>query len=293
MRKTVCLLMVFLMLLATLASCGDAQTTGPTEAPTTSVVNLMPDGSVIIGELPSDYFSGNTDQGEKQTQVQYIPQNEPYVQSTQADTTDSQLAWIIDVYTDVYNTTKASGTFMGTDAIEISGITVDGSQNASVDSIVHSVMGAVYKPQTLPLPPYSEENDFPVCIFHEEDAQSAEWKDLGNGQAEIIITPKASVNSTLGTGQGKMFNVINDIRFIFDYMPDFAFGWSEGDINSNISTTYDGGFCRVVYDRVSMKMISAEYVMKLCIDIKNMEVLFSSHNISVNMTYTQSFPAAS
>ena len=292
MKRALSVLTAVLMLTA-LTACGKKQQAEPTEAPTTGVVNLMPDGSIIVGELPADYFSTTAVQTADPVQTQNVPQTVPQVQTTEQITTTPQPDWIIDVYNDVYNNTKADGTFLGSDAIEISGITVDGSQNASVDSIVHSIMGSVYKPQTLPLPPYSEENPFPVCIFHAEDAQSAEWKDLGNGQAEIVITPKSSINSTLGTGQGKMFNVINDITFIFDYMPDFAFSWSEGDIRSNIKTTYDGGYCRVVYDRVSMKMISAEYVMKLCIEINNLEVLFSSHDISVNMTYTQTFPAVS
>ena len=111
------------------------------------------------------------------------------------------------------------------------------------------------------------------------------------GRIVLIPFPKQSVNSTLGTGQGKMFNVINDISVIFDYLPNFAYGWSEGDTASNVRTVYDGGYCRVIYDRVSMKMVSAEYVMKLTVEISNFEILFASHSVSVAMTYTQTFPA--
>ncbi len=298
MKKALCFLAAVLLLSA-LTACGESQATVPTEVPTTKVLNYMPDGSVIEGELPADYFANTVTQGtvfEPTSGVGQSVETSDTPTAVQNPTAEAPVAvtqteQIIAIYNDVYNKTKAGGTFTGSDAIVISDITIDGEKNSAVDKVVHSVMDAVYKPQTLPLPPYSEENPFDVCIFTAEDAQSAEWKDLGNGQAEITVTPKPSVNSTLGNGQGKMFNVVNDIGFIFDYMPDFAFGWSEGDIDSNVIATYDGGYCRVVYDCESMQIVSAEYVMKLCIEINNMEVLFSSHDISVNMTYTQTFPA--
>ncbi len=283
MKKAICLLLVAVCVLS-LSACGKKPVIS-TEAPTTSVINLMPDGSIIVGELTGDPYAQYTSpDANAQTTA-------PVVQQTVPATTEAQIGWIIDVYNTVYNNTKADANFLGSDSIVISDIMVDGVKNSGVDSIVHSVMEAIYKPQNLPLPPYSTENPFPVCIFHEEDAQSAEWKDLGNGQAELIIYPKQSINSTLGTGQGKMFNVINDISVIFDYMPNFSYGWSEGDTKDNVKTIYDGGYCKIIYDRVSMKMISAEYVMKLTVEISNFEILFASHNVSVAMTYTQTFPA--
>lgn len=281
MKRAICLLLCPVCVLL-FSACGKKPVIS-TEAPTTSVINLMPDGSIIVGELPGGQYAAPN------ANVQQP--SAPVATPTEAPTTEAQIDWIIDVYNTVYNNTKADASFLGSDSIVISDISVDGIKNSGVDSIVHSVMEAVYKPQNLPLPPYSTENPFPVCIFHVEDAQTAEWKDLGNGQAEIVIYPKQSINSTLGTGQGKMFNVINDISVIFDYMPNFAYGWSEGDIASNVKTIYDGGYCRVVYDRVSMKMISAEYVMKLSVEISNFEILFAGHNVSVAMTYTQTFPA--
>ena len=280
MKRTMSVLLALVLLFACTA-CGNKPVIS-TEAPTTSVINLMPDGSIIVGEIPSNYQTPTADNSATQL---------PNAAATEPPTTAAQIDWIIDVYNTVYNNSKSDPTFLGSDSIVISDIMVDGVKNSGVDSIVHSVMEAVYSPQKLPLPPYSIENPFPTCIFTLADAQSAEWKDLGNGQAEIIIYPKQSVNSTLGTGQGKMFNVINDIGIIFDYMPNFAYGWSEGDVKDNVKTVYDGGYCRVVYDRVSMKMISAEYVMKLTVEISNFEILFSGHNVSVAMTYTQTFPA--
>ncbi|MBR3954208.1 MAG: hypothetical protein IKJ63_01895 [Clostridia bacterium] len=281
MKRAICLLLCLVCVLL-FSACGKKPVIS-TEAPTTSVLNLMPDGSIIVGELPGGQYADPNANVQQPSAPVATPTEEP--------TTEAQIDWIIDVYNTVYNNTKADVSFLGSDSIVISDISVDGIKNSGVDSIVHSVMEAVYKPQNLPLPPYSTENPFPVCIFHVEDAQTAEWKDLGNGQAEIVIYPKQSINSTLGTGQGKMFNVINDISVIFDYMPNFAYGWSEGDIASNVKTIYDGGYCRVVYDRVSMKMISAEYVMKLSVEISNFEILFAGHNVSVAMTYTQTFPA--
>ncbi len=289
MKKSICFLLVVVCVFG-FSACGKKPVIS-TEAPTTSVINLMPDGSIIVGELTSGQYAQYVDPNVNAQNPQTQQTTAPVEQQTVAPTTEAQISWIIDVYNTVYNNTKADASFLGSDNIVISDITVDGVKNSGVDSIVHSVMDAIYKPQNLPLPPYSAENPFPVCIFHEEDAQSAEWKDLGNGQAELIIYPKQSINSTLGTGQGKMFNVINDISVIFDYMPNFAYGWSEGDTASNVKTVYDGGYCRVVYDRVSMKMISAEYVMKLTVEISNFEILFAAHNVSVVMTYTQTFPA--
>lgn len=287
MKRIISLLSAFVLLFACTA-CGKKPVVSK-DAPTTSVINLMPDGSIIVGEIPSNYQTPTADNGA--TQLPDAMPTGQNVPTTVPPTTAAQIDWIIDVYNTVYNNTKADPTFLGSDSIVISDITVDGVKNSGVDSIVHSVMDAVYKPQKLPLPPYSIENPFPTCIFTVADAQSAEWKDLGNGQAELIIYPARSINSTLGTGQGKMFNVINDIGMIFDYMPNFTYGWSEGDVKDNVKTVYDGGFCRVVYDRVSMKMISAEYVMKLTVEISNFEILFASHNVSVAMTYTQTFPA--
>lgn len=276
MKRIISVLLVVFFIFA-LSACTKNQPVISSDAPTTGVINLMPDGSVIIGDV--------------NTQT-YAPDTQAYIPPTEPPTTEAQPEWIIEVYNTVYNNTKADPNFLGADNIVISDITVDGIKNSGVDGIVHSVMDAIYTPQVLPLPPYSETNPFPTCIFTLEDAQSATWNDLGNGQAEIVIYPKQSVNSTLGDGQGKMFNVINDIGMIFDYMPNFTYGWSEGDADSNVNTIYDGGYCRVVYDRVSLKMVSAEYVMKLKVEITNFEILFAGHNVSVEMTYTQTFPAA-
>ena len=277
MKRIIGLATVLILLLC-FCACGNDDNVETIPAPTTSVLNLMPDGSIIVGELPS-----------QQVNAAATPAQPTVAQ--EATTAEVQIDWMADIYNTVYNNTKADGTFLGSDSIVISDITVDGVKNSAVDEIVHSVMDSIYKPQTLPLPPYSEENPFPTNTLAVADIDHAEWKDLGNGQAELIVYPKQSVNSTLGEGQGKMFNVINDIGAIFDYLPGFTYGWSEGDTDSNVNTTYDGGYAKIVYDRVSMRMISAEYVMKLRIDITNFEILFASHNVSVSMTYTQTFPA--
>ncbi len=279
-RAPILILLIITLVFASGCLSKEVVPSQPTQMPTTQTINLMPDGSIITGDMPIIYHSDPT----AVEQSSLYASTEP----TTAVTTD----WIIDIYNNVYNTTKADPSFVGSDAITISNITVDGIKNSGVDSLVYSVLDMVYTQQTLPLPPYSDTNPFPMCIFTAEDAAQAEWTDLGNGKAAIRIVPKPSVNSVLGEGQGKMFNVINDIRPIFDAMPSFAYDWAEGDINSNVITTYDGGYCEISYDRTTMKMTAAKYVMELKIDIKNIKVMFATHNVSVNMTYTQTFPAA-
>lgn len=281
MKRFISIFTVLTVVVLCFVACGK-QTNVPirTEAPTTSVINLLPDGSIVTGDLGS-YYAAQTTQ----------PQATVPVQTTEMLPTAPQIDWIVDIYNTVYNNTKADAAFLGSDTLTLEQISFDGIRNDSVDSLVHTILGSVYKPQNLPLPPYAQENKFPTSIFTAADAQEATWTDLGNGQAEIRIVPKMSVNSKLGEGQGKMFNVINDIGFIFDYLPAFAYDWAEGDRDSNVITTYDGGYCTVRYDRTNMKMISAEYVMKVRVEIKNIEVMFSAHNVSVDMVYTQTFPA--
>lgn len=270
-------------LLVALLLCAGCLSTGGTSGQTTPTlvtptVNLLPDGSVVTGNMPVIYH-------ENTAPNQQLPTAAPVEQTTVPST-----AWIVDIYNTVYNTTKADPTFVGNDEILISDITVDGIKNSAVDSIVYSVLDMIYNPRTLPLPPYSETNPFPTSIFTAADAAQAEWTDLGNGTASIRIVPHPSVNSGLGEGQGKMFNVINDIRPIFDALSAFSFRWSEGNVDSNVTVTYDGGYCEVTYDRTTMKMISAKYVMDLEIAVKNINILFGNHNAEVDITYTQTFP---
>ncbi|MBQ6864095.1 MAG: hypothetical protein IJO14_07640 [Clostridia bacterium] len=276
-KKIAILLFLIAAMLVPTGCLSKDPVTQPIVTQPTQVINLLPDGSIITGDMPIIY----------QTDPSAVP-SDTVPEPTTAITTD----WIIDIYNNVYNTTKADPSFVGTDEILISDITVDGIKNSGVDSIVYSVLDTIYEQQTLPLPPYSDTNPFPTCIFTAEDAAHAEWTDLGNGTAAIRIVPKASINSHLGEGQGKMFNVINDIRPIFEQLPAFTYDWSEGDTDSNVTVTYDGGYCEVNYDRTTMKMNSAKYVMQLDIAIKNIEILFATHNVSVKMTYTQTFPAA-
>ena len=139
MKKAICLLLVAVCVLS-LSACGKKPVIS-TEAPTTSVINLMPDGSIIVGELTGDPYAQYTSPDvNAQTTA-------PVVQQTVPATTEAQIGWIIDVYNTVYNNTKADANFLGSDSIVISDIMVDGVKNSGVDSIVHSVMDAVYKPQ--------------------------------------------------------------------------------------------------------------------------------------------------
>ena len=212
--------------------------------------------------------------------------------TVESDVPTGELVSILTVYDSVYNKTKADPAFVGTDTIAISNVTLDNLANGTIDSLVQGVLGKVYSQQTLPLPPYSDENAYPTCLLTAADAKSATHTDNTDGTATIHIVPKDSVNSALGEGQGKMFNVITNMQEIFNYLPGTYYTWTEGDVNSNVTTTYSGGSCTVTYDKSTMKMLTAVYEMRLHIDVKNLKVLFMPHSAGLDITYTQTFPAA-
>lgn len=205
-----------------------------------------------------------------------------------ADAAPTTPAEIVAEYAKVYNTTKASGTFKGHDAIQCDSVTIDGKENSMVKGVADGFMSA--NGTDMNLPPYSDDNPANECLITADDIATAEYKDNGDGTATIKLVPKAVTKSVkFQDAQGKMFNVMEDVAPTLASVSVLT--WSEGDANSNVTLISDGGYCEVTYNKETKMMTAANYVLVTKAEVQHANVLvLKDKNATAQFTYTMSFP---
>lgn len=195
---------------------------------------------------------------------------------------------IVAEYIKVYNTTKATGTFTGHDAMECNGVELDGKENGTLTNLAGTFMSA--NGTDMQLPPYSDDNPAKECLITADDVDSATYTDNGDGTATIKITPKSVTSSKhFEDPQGKMFNVMEDVA---SAIADISvISWSEGDANSNVTLITEGGYAEVTYDKSTKMMTKADYVLVTIADVQHANVLFFKDKAArATFTYTMSYP---
>lgn len=195
---------------------------------------------------------------------------------------------IVAEYVKVYNTTKKAGTFTGHDTMALTSVLIDGKENSMVKGLAAGIVKANAK--DMQLPPYTDSNPGMECMITAADVAEATYKDNGDGTATIKIVPISCTNSRrFEDAQGKMFNVMEDVKGTVDGISMIS--WAEGDVDSNVVLTCDGGYAEVTYNKDTKMMTAADYTLITIADVQHANVaILKNKSATATFDYKMLFP---
>ena len=196
---------------------------------------------------------------------------------------------------------------LGDENLAVENLLVEGKANATIDKLVPSILGSLFKGAPKGLPPaanrdpvYDERDDGPngtkldqkECHLTADDVLACNVVDNGDGTINITIQPKAVYLSQADQdAQGRFFNVLGDISSTVESISVLSF--SEGTIEENFVVNYAGGTGTVTIDTKTNEITQADYEMDVHIDVKHANVtVIKNKNASLDIVYTNHFPAS-
>lgn len=219
-----------------------------------------------------------------------VPVTTDATESTQAATTAVQRtnAEIVELYNAAYNKTKATGTFLGTDQLNLGEMSLSGKVNPSLTKMC-SGFGSMFfeSKNTNILPPMVD--GFETSKLTEADLSTIHFEDRG-ASYYIRMVPVDSENPTAGSpGAGRLFDVSINFVSYFEKIPGFT--WTQGTTADNVKTIYSGGYCEVVIDKATGLFTSATYESRSVLHIDNAKIGISINDASVEMIIVTKYPA--
>lgn len=200
----------------------------------------------------------------------------------------SSLEEVVAKYAEVYEKTKATGTFLGKSKTTCTAIAIDGKSNGAVKAIADAAIGSEGD-GTTPLSPSRDDNPGLECAVKASDIESYSYTDNGDGTATIRLDVKPTQNSRrFQDPAGDMLDVMEDLKGTLASVS--ALSWSEGDADSNVVLT-SKGYCEVTYDKSTDMMTKAIYVLYTDADVQHANVLFfKNKNATASFEYTVTYP---
>lgn len=196
-------------------------------------------------------------------------------------------AEVLELYKEVYKTTKATGTFKGTAHMTATATRIEGKDNGMLLPLANQFLGGDTPDQILC--PDREDNQYMECDATVEDIESATYTDNGDGTATIQIVPKKTVDGKKFTSPtGKFFCVLEDVADTVSGIPIIS--WSEGDANSNTHLTTDGNLS-ITFDKSTKMATQATYFLHTVADVQHISVLmFTDKSAQAEFEYVVNFP---
>ena len=196
---------------------------------------------------------------------------------------------------------------LGDENLEVQNLLVEGKENATINKLVPSILGGLFKGAPKGLPPaanrdpqYDNRDDGPngsqipqqECHLTADDVLACNVVDNGDGTISITIQPKAALLSMPDAdSQGRFFNVLGDISGTVESISVLSF--SEGTIDENFVVNYAGGSGTITVDPKTKEIKSADYEMDVHIDVKHANVtVIKNKSASLDIVYTNHFPAS-
>jgi hypothetical protein len=196
---------------------------------------------------------------------------------------------------------------LGDENLEVKNLLVEGKENATINKLVPSILGGIFKGAPKGLPPaanrdpqYDNRDDGPngTQIPQQEshltadDVLACNVVDNGDGTINITIQPKAVYLSMPDAdAQGHYFNVLGDISGTVESISVLSF--SEGTIEENFVVNYAGGSGTVTVDTKTKEITAADFEMDVHIDVKHANVtVIKNKSASLDIVYTNHFPAS-
>lgn len=197
---------------------------------------------------------------------------------------------IVAEYIKVYNTTKKTGKFLGKDTMSLESVMIDGKDNDTIKKLAANIVKA--NARDMQLPPYTESNPGTECAITAADISTATYQDNGDGTATIKLVPISCTNSKrFEDAQGKMFNVMEDVKSTVDGIS--LISWAEGDTDSNVTLTCDGSYAEVTYNKDTKEMTKADYTLITIADVQHASIklaLLKDKSATATFNYKMLFP---
>lgn len=240
----------------------------------------------------------------------------PFTAGTYGGVEFADLDAVANYYKEAYENTKAetaqyvnedgsTATFyalLGEDDLTVESILIDGSENATINNLVPSIMGGLFSKQVNGLPPAKnrdpeldkddEGQDFRTCYLVGEDLLDANVVDNGDGTITMTLQPKQTEMSTPGKdAQGHVFSTLGDIGSTVASISVVSF--AQGDYKENINVTYKGGTAVVKIDTASKKIVEAEYTEMAYVAVQHVNItVIKDKNANMTIKYWQKFPCS-
>ena len=196
---------------------------------------------------------------------------------------------------------------LGDETLEVQNLLVEGQENATINKLVPSILGGLFKGAPKGLPPaanrdpqYDERDDGPngtkisqlESHLTADDVLACNVVDNKDGTISITIQPKAQLLSMADQDpQGRYFNVLGDISGTVESISVLSF--SEGTIEENFVVNYAGGSGTVKIDTKTKEIVEADYEMDVHIDVKHANVaVLKNKSASLDIVYKNHFPAS-
>lgn len=211
--------------------------------------------------------------------------------SSASKTVDMTVDEIMETYCTVYDTSKASGSVLGVNSMEIPRIVFDGKQNNTMEGIVGTLLKSLFKEQTnKPLPPSEDPKSIDTCLLKGSDVESATYTDNGDGTATIHFVPKG-VHSPkcLEDPQGKTFNLFADLKKSIGGVSQIS--WAQGTIDDNFDAYYNGGYVDCTFDTKTNMITNAKYVSSCDLKMEHVNVMgvIKDKTVEITMQYIETF----
>jgi hypothetical protein len=196
---------------------------------------------------------------------------------------------------------------LGDETLEVQNLLVEGKSNATIDKLVPSILGGLFKGAPKGLPPaanrdpvYDIRDDGPngskldqkESHLTADDVLACNVVDNKDGTISITIQPKAALLSMADQdSQGRFFNVLGDISSTVESINVLSF--SEGTIEDNFVVNYAGGSGTVKVNTKTKEVVEADYEMDVHIDVQHANVaVLKNKTASLDIVYKNHFPAS-
>ncbi len=192
--------------------------------------------------------------------------------------------------------------------LKVTDVLIDGSENATINSLVETLVPQLFTAGTWGLSPCSDANpegdnnkndqfrtmdaDFRTSALTKDDVLACNVKDNKDGTITIQIQPKAGEMSFKGEdSQGKFFMVLGDIGGAVANIGPLSF--SQGEAKDNVKVHYKGGQGTFIIDTKTKEITTADYEMIAHVDVTHANIaVIRDKSASVKITYTTHFPAS-
>lgn len=222
---------------------------------------------------------------------------------------------VINYYVEAYNSTKAETAqyidgdgkevtyyaLVGNEEISIDSVLVDGKENSIINKLVPTIVSSLFSASVHGLPPCENRNpeldkdengdSLTTSRLTADDIDSVSVADNGDGTITLTLVPKATEMSHRGLdSQGRMFNTLGAIDETVENIS--VLSWSSGTTAENCKVYYENGTATVKIDTATGKIVEADYLMKVTVNIAHASVsVLSDKNALLDISYTQHFPA--
>ncbi len=273
-----------------------------------SVANAVK--AINDGTYMDDINGGGEDAAPAETNIDFTPGTYGGIEFKTIDD-------VVNYYAECYNKTKgetsnyidADGnnatfyTMLGDESLEIEGsILIDGKDNSMIDSLVPGIVGGLFTPGILGLPPCAsrdmlndvDENgdSLSECRLVPEDVAGASVAENDDGSITLTIQPVKYEMSHKGLdSQGHLFNALGAIDSTVEQIS--VLSWSEGTTAENCKVTYEGGNVAATIDPSTGKITEADYKMVCNVNVTHANVaVIKDKSASLTLVYAQHFPAS-